>query len=132
MMGNDIKTNQINPGCFIGGNRLKVGKGSFISYNNFFDLSDDITIGNNVHIAMRCLFITSLHEMGDKDRRAGKIEHKPISIGDGCWIGGNVTILPGVKIGKGTIIAAGAVVTKNCESNSLYAGVPAHKIKNLE
>lgn len=55
----------------------------------------------------------------------------PTLIKDGCWVGANVTIIPGVTIGEGCIIAAGAVVTKNCEPDGLYAGVPAKRIKDL-
>lgn len=51
---------------------------------------------------------------------------------DGCWLGGNVTVLPGVTIGRGCVIAAGAVVTKSCDPNGLYAGVPARRIRDLD
>ena len=54
-----------------------------------------------------------------------------ISVGNGCWIGANVTILDGVNIGNGCVIAAGSVVTKNVPDNVLYAGVPAKFKKNL-
>jgi maltose O-acetyltransferase len=56
----------------------------------------------------------------------------PVTIEDGCWIGANATVLPGVRIAGGTVIAAGAVVTRDCEPNSLYAGVPATRIKALD
>ena len=131
LMGNKIHSFRFNPGCFVGGNKLYVGKGSFISYGNFFDLSDYIIIGDNVHVAMRCTFITSSHELSGSEQRARAVIHSPIQIGNGCWIGGNETILPGVSIGEGTVIAAGAVVTKDCEPNALYAGVPAKKVKTL-
>lgn len=131
LFGNHIHTTHINARCFIGGSKLSVGKKTFISFDNFFDLTDSITIGDNVHIAMKSVFITSTHKIETEFRRAGQGISSPIVIEDGCWIGGNVTILPGVTIGKGTIIAAGAVVTKSCEPNSLYAGVPAKKIKDL-
>lgn len=52
-------------------------------------------------------------------------------IENGCWIGANVTVLPGVTIKSGTIVAAGAVVVRDCEGNCIYGGVPAKKIKNL-
>lgn len=55
----------------------------------------------------------------------------PITIEDGCWIGASVTILPGVRIGKGCVIAAGAVVTHDVEDNTLVGGVPAKVIKEL-
>lgn len=69
--------------------------------------------------------------MGDAKRRAGKAIVGDIIIENGCWIGGNVTILPGVVISEGCIIGAGSVVTKNTEKNSLYVGVPAKKVRNL-
>ena len=130
--GNHIETNRINAHCVLGGSRLSIGKRSFISFNCFFDLSDRITIGSDVHVAMRCLFITSTHSIGDSQRRAGESKTAPITIEDGVWIGGGATILPGVTIHKGTIIGAGSVVTKDCEMNSIYVGVPAKRIRALE
>lgn len=131
LFGNHIESRNFYPHCYIGGSGLTVKSGTFISTECFFDLSDLIYIGKNVHIAMRCTFVTSTHFIDKCERRAGKVLHSPINIGDGCWIGANVSILPGVSIGKGTIIAAGAVVINDCEANSMYAGVPAVKIKTL-
>ena len=121
----------IYPHCFIGGGKLSVGKNTFISIGCLFDLSERIEIGQNVSIAMRAVFITSGHKVGGAEKRAADAKAAPITIDDGCWIGGNVTVLPGVHIGKGTIVAAGSVVVKDCDPNSLYAGVPARKIKTL-
>lgn len=59
------------------------------------------------------------------------IKYRPVLIGTGTWICANCVILPGVKIGKGCVIAAGAVVVKDCKDNSLYAGNPARFIKSL-
>lgn len=101
----------IYPRCFIGGGKLAVGKNSFISVECFFDLSERIEIGENVSVAMRSVFITSTHKVGGAEKRATDAVAEPITIGDGCWIGANVTVLPGVHIGAGTIIAAGSVVT---------------------
>jgi acetyltransferase-like isoleucine patch superfamily enzyme len=114
------------------GRKLLVGSNSFINHENYFDLTDSITIGDNVWIGMRCTFITSTHEIGNSTQRAGISKSSPIVIEDGCWIGANVTILPGVTIKSGAVIAAGAVVNKCCEKNCLYAGVPAKKIKILD
>lgn len=52
-----------------------------------------------------------------------------VSIGDSCWLGARATILPGVTIGEGTIIGAGAVVTEDCKPGAVYAGVPARRIR---
>lgn len=90
-----------------------------------------ITIESNVYIGMKTLFCAVSHEIGEPSFRAGKAYAKDIFVGEGTWIGANVTILPNVKIGKGCIIAAGAVVNKDCEENCLYAGVPAKLIKRL-
>ena len=56
----------------------------------------------------------------------------PVHIGNDVWIGGNVTILPGVTIGNNVVVAAGAVVTKDVPDNTLVGGVPARKIKDIE
>ena len=60
------------------------------------------------------------------------MQPKPIVIGENVWIGSNSTILPGVTIGKGSIIAAGAVVTKDVDENVVVGGVPAKFIKKIE
>lgn len=132
LYGMEIHTSRISPRCFMGGNKLSVGKNSFINYNNFFDLTDQISIGNNVRIAMCSRFITSSHEIGPAELRGGTGISAPIVIEDGCWIGADVTVLPGVRIGRGSIVAAGAVVVHDVEENTLVGGVPAKTIRKLE
>lgn len=83
------------------------------------------------NIAYKVTFITSTYEIADRERRAGKPISEEITVGDGTWIGANVTILPGVNIGSGVIIAAGSVVVYDCEDNSIYAGNPAKLIKKF-
>lgn len=90
-----------------------------------------ISIGNNVQIAHNVNICCVTHEIGDENKRAGKNINKSIVIEDGCWIATGVIILPGVKIGHGCIVAAGSVVIKDLEANSLYAGVPAKKVRDL-
>lgn len=117
--------------CFVGGKNLEIGNGTFINYNVWLNTAGGIKIGNNCNIAMNVSFITSTHEIGNKDRRAGKSLAQPIKVGNGCWIGANSVILPGVRIGDGVVIAAGAVVNADCDNNSIYAGVPAKKLRAL-
>jgi len=69
--------------------------------------------------------------MGPSRQRAGENIEAPIVIGDGSWLGQNVSVIAGVTIGAGCMIAAGAGVGSDCEPNGLYAGVPARRIKNL-
>ncbi len=120
----------VNPGLFFRTNKVKIGA-SFVNNNCHFENSEMVEIGNNCHIAMDVLFCTDSHEIGSEQKRGGELYFSPIKVGNGCWIGARATILPGVKIGDGCIIAAGSVVNKDCESNGLYAGVPAKRIKDL-
>ncbi|MGC1632149.1 MAG: acyltransferase [Gelidibacter sp.] len=114
--------------------------GKFTMHNNshigdscIIDLSDDIIIEENVAIGPNCTFYTHDHEYNELDKAAwaGKTYTDKIVIGKDSWIGSNVTILPGVTIGSHVVVAAGSVVTKNLEANSVYAGVPAKMIKKI-
>ncbi|WP_213522273.1 DapH/DapD/GlmU-related protein [Nonlabens sp.] len=92
-----------------------------------------ITLGNNVHITREVLFIT--HDGGTllfRDKVPDLEITKPITIGNNVYIGARSIIMPGVVIGNNCIIGAGSVVTKNIPDNSVYAGVPAKKIKASE
>lgn len=123
MAGMQIKTRMISAKNIFLSKKISIGLDSFINTSCVFE--GEVYIGNNVYIGMGCTFVTSNHKIGNEIKRAGELESNPIYIEDGCWIGANSTILPGVIIKKGTIIAAGSVVKNDCESNSLYAGVPA-------
>lgn len=121
----------IAPGCEFVSSRLEIGDGTWIQRNCVFDNNAKITIGKNSDVAFNVIFITNTHIIGDHNRRAGKGTPQPIVIGDGCWIGAGSVLLPGITIKSGTIVGAGSVVTKDCEANSLYAGNPAKKIRDL-
>ncbi|MFA9559304.1 DapH/DapD/GlmU-related protein [Evansella sp. AB-rgal1] len=131
LMGMDIKTNSISPRCFFSETKVSIGKGTFINYNCFFENSGRIEIGRHVSIGPEVMVCTATHEIGEENKRALTAMGYDIHIKDGCWIGARATILPGVTINKGCIIAAGSVVTKDCEPNGLYAGVPVKRIKDL-
>lgn len=75
---------------------------------------------------------TASHPLQYDKRNKGLEIALPISIGNNCWIGSNVSIMPGVTIGNGCIIGVGAVVTKNMPDNSLIAGIPAKIIKQIK
>lgn len=129
--GLNIKTSSICSNCFIGGKNIKIDKEVFINYQCFFDTSAKIIIENKCKIGFQTTFITSNHLIGSSENRGGERLSKPIRVESGCWIGARVTILPGVTIGRGCIIGAGSVVTKDCEPNGVYAGNPAKRIKDL-
>ena len=130
--GADVAHSRISPGVWIGSKRLVIGEGAFINMGCMLSTHSPVTIGRRAYLGMGVTVSTSTHELGPSEARAGKLVTAPVLIGDGCWIGANSTILPGVTIGAGTVIAAGAVVTRDCDPDSLYAGVPAQKKRDLE
>lgn len=119
---------------------LIIGKNTFINrgckFYNGLDKNGNgvVRIGRNVSIGFDSTFITVTHKIGPAEWRANHTKEilKSISIGDGVWICANVTILPGVTIGNGCVIAAGSVVVKDCKSNCMYGGNPAKLIKRLD
>ncbi len=112
---------------FFGEGEISIGSDSWIGLKNTFYRTNaaSIQIGKNCAIGPDVAFVPGSHEVGGELRRAGKGVGGNIVVEDGCWIGARVTILGGVTISKGSIIAAGAVVCRNVPENSLYAGVPA-------
>lgn len=104
---------------------IKIGEGSIIGDNTFLDGRDKLTIGNHVDIASQVLIYNSEHDINAEDFRA---KNGPVEIGDFCFIGPRAIILPGVKIGKGAVVAAGAVVTHDVEDFKIVGGVPAEVI----
>lgn len=133
VLGHKIK-GEIQSGTFMGygKGKLYLGKGSSINHHCFLDLGDDIVIEENVRIAFNVTFVNSYHLIGDASCRATNSCHKSIHIEKGCWIGANVTIMPGVRVGRGCVIGTGALIVKDCEPDGLYVGVPAKRIKNLD
>lgn len=111
------------------GKNIHLGKNVFINSGCHFQDQGRIEIGDGSLIG-HCTVITTINHDFDPKKR-GDMTMKPVIIGKNVWIGSNSTILPGVKIGDGAIIAAGSVVTKNVEDNTVVAGVPAKKIKEV-
>ena len=135
--GNDVTVQK--PFRALYGVHTKIGNHVFINGGcNFLD-SGKITIGDRVAIAPDVKLYTGYHSLNARERwkqgEDGTIRLitrvAPIAIGNDVWIGGNVTILPGVNIGNNVVIGAGAVVNKNVPDNCVVAGVPARVIKKL-
>ena len=130
--GMTIGQADIWPGVEFYGTRCTIGDGSWINHGAYIDCSEvDVVIGKSVGVAMGVMFITSSHQMGMSDRRAGPLQYQPIKVEDGAWIGAGAVILPGCTVARGCVVAAGAVVTRSCEPDGLYAGVPAKRVKDL-
>src|SRR5581483_4863953 len=131
MAGLKIRTSNVEYGCNFTKRNVEIGRGTFVNFRCTFDNEAEVVIGNDCAIAMNVLFCTSSHVKMPTPPRAGPPTADPIRVGDGCWIGANAILLPGVVIGEGVIVAAGAVVARSCEPNGLYAGVPARRVREL-
>ena len=112
------------------GMNLKLGKHVFINAGTRIQDQGGVTIGNNCLIGHNVVFATINHGESPSDRAT--LYCAPIVVEDDVWIGSNATILAGVTIGKGSIVAAGAVVTKDVPPMTIVGGVPAKKIKDVK
>lgn len=114
------------------GKNIHIGNNFTGNYNlTILDIKE-VYIGDNVMIGPNTLITTVNHPLTPMGRRQHLGIAKPVRLGNDVWIGGNVTILPGVTIGNNVVGAAGAVVTKDVPDNCLVGGVPARKIKDIE
>ena len=110
---------------FFDPSKIEIGEGTIIGQNAFLDGRDKLVIGKHVDIASDVLIYNSEHDINSDDFAP---IHAPVEIGDYVFIGPRAIILPGVKIGKGAVIAAGAVVTKDIGEFEIAGGVPAKVI----
>ena len=108
-----------------------VSVGSYVAIDDQVNLysTDKITIGTKVAISRESFICTASHDVTKPNRPLVKA---PITICDGVWIGARAIILPGVTIGEGAVVAAGAVVTKDVEPWTIVGGNPARFIKKRE
>lgn len=118
-------------------NGRHVRLGSHVTINDFVHIwgLGGVTIGNDCMIASHCAIIAQTHDVsalrkGLKYRETMETD-RPVMIGDNVWIGAAAVILPGVTIGNDSIVAAGAVVSRDVPPRTLVAGVPARPIRVL-
>ena len=111
--------------------QVRIGSDCMFTTPLFLNASADIRIGNHVVIGHHAMIITDDHDLGDPTQRCGARVASPVVVEDGVWIAARVTVLPGVTLGHGSVIAAGALVARDVPPNTLVAGVPARVIKRL-
>jgi acetyltransferase-like isoleucine patch superfamily enzyme len=111
------------------GKHTKIGKNVFINFDCVFLDLGGITIEDNVLIAPKVSLLTEGHPTSIEERHS--LIPKPIHIKKNAWIGADVTILPGVTIGENSVVAAGAVVSKDVPDNTIVGGIPAKFLKTI-
>ncbi len=111
------------------GINITVGKNVFINSGCCFQDQGGIVIGDDVLIGHMVVLATLNHELEPSKRQS--MIPGPIVIKDKVWVGSHSTILAGVTIGEGAVVAAGAVVTKDVPPNTVVAGVPAKVVKTI-
>ncbi len=110
---------------FFDPNNITIGEDTIVGDHIFLDGRASLIIGNHVDIASQVLIYNSEHDL-EKEDFSARVES--VQIGDYVFVGPRAIILPGVKIGKGAIVAAGAVVTKDVPDFAIVGGVPAKAI----
>lgn len=123
------------------GINTRIGKNVYFNYNLVILDVCPVTIGDNVLFGPNVSIMTPLHSLISEERRLYLNKEKnyitdneygkPITIGNDCWIGGNVTIIGGVTIHDNVVVGAGSVVTHDLESGKVYAGNPAKPIRAI-
>lgn len=117
--------------------RCDYGRNIYVSENFFanFNLTildeAEVRIGDNAFIGPNVSMYTACHPLNAEERNAGMMWAKPITIGNDVWIGGSVTILPGISIGDNAVVGAGSVVTRDVEPGTVVVGNPAKVVKRL-
>lgn len=110
------------------GKQIRVGKRFFANFN--FTVLDEapVSIGDDCFIGPNVSIYTACHSTDPAERNSRREWAEPVTIGDSVWIGGSVTILPGVHIGNNVTIGAGSVVTKDIPDGSVAVGNPCRVI----
>lgn len=113
------------------GKQVRVGKRFFANFNLTILDEARVTIGDDCFIGPNVSIYTACHSTDPVERNTRREWAEPVTIGDNVWIGGSVTILPGVTIGSNVTIGAGSVVTRDIPDNVVAVGNPCKVIKNL-
>ncbi len=113
------------------GYNISIGEGSFLNHNIYLMDCAEIHLGKKCFVGPNCGFYTAIHPLEFERRNAGLELARPIFVGDNVWFGGNVIVLPGVKIGDDAVIGAGSVVTKDIPNDVVAFGNPCKVMKEL-
>lgn len=115
--------------CWFESEQVSIGAGSGVNAGCWFEGHGPISIGRDCFVGPEVMILTSIHEIAADGQVAREPSYREVRVGDRCWLGARALIMPGVTVADETIIAAGAVVTKDCEPGAVYAGVPARRVR---
>jgi maltose O-acetyltransferase len=115
--------------CWFESERISIGAGSGVNAGCWFEGHGRIVIGRDCFFGPEVMIVTSVHEIDSRGQVAREASYRDVRIRDRCWVGARATIMPGVTIGEGTVIGAGALVTRDCEPGAVYVGVPARRVR---
>lgn len=113
------------------GRNIHLGARFFANFDCVMLDGAPITIGDDVLLGPKVGLYTSNHALDVAERIAGACWARPITVGDGVWIGGGVTVLPGVTIGDGAVVGAGTVVTRDVPAGMVCAGNPGRVLREI-
>ncbi|MFB6362813.1 sugar O-acetyltransferase [Paenibacillus elgii] len=113
------------------GYNIEIGENFYSNHNLVILDGVKVTFGDNVFIAPNCGFYTAGHPLDVEQRNMGLEYAYPIKVGNNVWIGGNVSVMPGVTIGDDTVIGGGSVVTKNIPSGVIAVGNPCRVLREI-
>ncbi|POS73606.1 maltose O-acetyltransferase [Diaporthe helianthi] len=114
------------------GCNISLGDGFYSNFNLVILDCGMVRIGDRVMFGPFVSIFAATHETDVQSRRDGVEYAGQVTIGDDCWIGGNVTIIPGVTIGKGCTVGSGSIVTKDIPEFSVAIGNPARVVKKVD
>ncbi|WP_116103548.1 acyltransferase [Amycolatopsis thermalba] len=129
--GARIRSGNIFPGLRIHGalRNVEIGRHTFLNAECYLESVGPITIGASCQFGPQVMIVTSHHPTLPDGRVSRVAQARPVVIGDRVWVGARAQILPGVRIADDAVIAAGAVVARDCPVPGVYAGVPARLVR---
>jgi len=127
-LASGVSTLELNVGP---GATLRIGDSVLVNHGCSIDVTQFVSIGDHCNIGSQCILIDNAFHQLDPDRRDQPPESAPVILEDNVWLAARVIVLPGVTIGKNTVVGAGSVVTKDLPPDVLCAGIPAKVIRPL-
>jgi acetyltransferase-like isoleucine patch superfamily enzyme len=113
---------------------IAIGDGAALAGFSVLSAASSIRVGRNASLARNVYIADHTHSYDDPSRPIGEqgiTDARPVEIGDGAWLGENVVVLPGVRIGKGAVVSANSVVTKDIPDHALAIGAPARVVRRF-